>query len=324
MRSKGVITSDRSKRKELIEKIEQKRGSKVITYITSDRVNLAVPIAGDVISIIHEHLLLIPKEKREKIDLFIYSRGGQADVPWALVSMCRQYVEDGTFNVLVPYRAHSAATVISLGADEIIMTKKAELGPIDATMGNGPYNPKENGSNQRLPIAVEDVTGYFSLMEKIGCQRPDEKMRGFELLTTNVHPLALGTINRLLEETKLVAFRLLSTRKTAFNEAKNHEIIKRLSSEVYSHSHAICRNEAKKWIGLDQVKDAESEEIDELMWDLYKEYRDLFQLETPFATEQYLVSNQLNEHTFTDLNLACVERYCAIRSMQERFDGKTN
>lgn len=209
MRSKGVITSDRSKRKELIEKIEQKRGSKVITYITSDRVNLAVPIAGDVISIIHEHLLLIPKEKREKIDLFIYSRGGQADVPWALVSMCRQYVEDGTFNVLVPYRAHSAATVISLGADEIIMTKKAELGPIDATMGNGPYNPKENGSNQRLPIAVEDVTGYFSLMEKIGCQRPDEKMRGFELLTTNVHPLALGTINRLLEETKLVAFRFL-------------------------------------------------------------------------------------------------------------------
>lgn len=48
--------------------------------------------------------------------------------------MFREYSKQGSFSVLTPYRAHSAATVISLGADEIIMTEKSELGPIDITL----------------------------------------------------------------------------------------------------------------------------------------------------------------------------------------------
>ncbi len=296
----------RANRKSIIQEIERKRGSKVIAYVTSDRANLSVGIAGDVISIIHNHILALEEEKM-KLDLFIYSRGGGSDLPWAIVSMVREYAQEGSFSVLIPYRAHSAATVIALGADEIVMTKKAELGPIDVTMSSGPYNPTEKDSNQRLPISVEDVTGYFSLLEKIGCTRPDEKMKGFELLTNNVHPLALGTVSRLLEQTKLVGLRLLSTRGNPFSEAENQEIIKALSSEVYSHSHAISRSEAVKYIKLRQVKNAEDFGISDEIWALYEEYRSLFHLEDPFQPEQYLIANDLEEHTWNNLNLACVE-----------------
>ena len=297
----------RENRKKLIKEIETKRGSKVITYVTSDREGLSVQIAGDVISLIHEHILALKEEERTKLDLFIYSRGGHSDVPWAIVSMFREYSHKGSFSVLIPYRAHSAATVISLGADEIVMTKKAELGPIDITIGSGPYNPTEKNSIQRLPISVEDVTGYFSFLEKIGCERPDEKMKGFELLTNHVHPLALGTVSRLLEETKLVGLRLLSTRANPFGEEENHEIIRKLSSEVYSHSHSISRSEAVKYIGIKQVKNAEEVGIADELWALYKEYRELFSLEDPFRPEEYLISNNLEENVWTDLNLACVE-----------------
>lgn len=299
----------RVNRKKIIQAIEKKRGSKVITYVTSDREGLSVQIAGDVVSLIHEHVLALKEKERAKLDLFIYSRGGHSDVPWAIVSMFREYSQKGSFSVLIPYRAHSAATVIALGADEIVMTKKAELGPIDITIGSGPYNPTEKNSLQRLPISVEDVTGYFSLLEKVGCERPDEKMKGFELLTNHVHPLALGTVSRLLEETKLVGLRLLSTRANPFGEEENHEIIKRLSSEVYSHSHSISRSEALKYIGIKQVKNAEEVGVgfaDEL-WALYEEYRQLFCLEDPFRPEEYLISNDLEENVWTDLNLACVE-----------------
>lgn len=296
----------RELRKELIKKIEDKRGSKVIAYVTSDRPNLSVSIADDVISLIHKHILSLEDDNIEKIDLFIYSRGGQSDVPWAIVSMIREYCSK-SFGVLIPYRAHSAATVIALGADEIIMTKKAELGPIDITMGDGPYNPVENNSLHKLPISVEDVTGYFSLLEKVGCERPEEKMKGFELLTNYVHPLALGKVSRLLEETKLVGLRLLNTRTTSFGEQKNQEIIQRLSSEVYSHSHAISRTEARKYIGLDQVKDAEDYDIAEELWDLYLEYNKLFEFDNIFSPEEYLISNGLEYHTWENLNLACVE-----------------
>jgi hypothetical protein len=296
-------------RKKIIQEIEKKRNSKVIAYVTSDRPDLSALIAGDVVSLVHEHILALKEEERAKLDLFIYSRGGQSDVPWSIVSMFREFSQKGSFSVLIPYRAHSAATVIALGADEIVMTKKAELGPIDITMGSGPYNPTEKDSNQRLPISVEDVTGYFSLLEKVGCERPDEKMKGFELLTNHVHPLALGTVSRLLEETKLVALRLLSTRADPFSEEENHEIMRRISSEVYSHNHAISRTEAVKYIGLKQVKSAEEEDIDiaDELWALYGEYKELFHFEDPFKPEEYLISNNLEEYTWTDLNLACVE-----------------
>lgn len=297
----------RGNRKKLIQKIEKKRGSKVIVYITSDRPGLSAPIAGDVVSLIHEHILALKEEEQAKLDFFIYSRGGQSDVPWAIVSMFREYCQEGSFSVLIPYRAHSAATVIALGADEIVMTKKSELGPIDITISGGPYNPREENSHQPLPISVEDVTGYFSLLEKIGCARPGEKMKGFELLVDYVHPLALGTVNRLLEETKLVALRLLSTRAKPFNEEENHEIVRRISSEVYSHNHVISRHEAVKYIGLKQVKMAEEVGIANELWALYEEYQALFHLDEPFKPEEYLVANNIEENTWTDLNLACIE-----------------
>jgi hypothetical protein len=297
----------RESRKALIQEIERKRESKVICYITSDRFNLQASIMPDVVSIIHDHILALPEAERSKLDLFIYSRGGASDVPWTLVSMFREYCHKGSFSVLIPYRAHSAATVISLGADEVVMTKKAELGPIDATISSGPYNPTEEKSGNRLPVSVEDVTGYFSLLDRFGCERPDEKMKGFEQLTEMVHPLALGAVSRLLEETKLVGLRLLNTRANPFSEEDNSEIIRKMSSEVYSHSHAINRSEATRYLGLKQVINAEALSLENDLWNLYLEYRELFELESPFFPEQFLIVNNLDEHTWDDQNLACVE-----------------
>jgi len=189
------------------------------------------------------------------------------------------------------------------------MTKKGELGPIDATMSSGPFNPTEGTTSNRLPVSVEDVNGYFALLERVGCERPTEKMEGFKELTQRVHPLALGAVNRLLEETKLVGLRLLNTRAKPFAEDENHSIIKKLSSEVYSHSHAINRTEAIKYLGLKHVKNAESDSLDSEMWNLYLQYRDLFQLEVPFVPEENLVVNELDEHIWKDLPFACVESF---------------
>ena len=70
----------RKNRKEIIQRIEQKRGSKVITYITNDRIGLPVKIAGDSVSIIHDHILAFKEEERKRLDLFIYSRGGHPNM----------------------------------------------------------------------------------------------------------------------------------------------------------------------------------------------------------------------------------------------------
>jgi hypothetical protein len=151
--------------------------------------------------------------------------------------------------------------------------------------------------------------GYFSLLQKVGCERPDEKMRGFELLTKQVNALALGNVSRLLDETKLVASTLLNTRATPFTEEENHEIIKKISSEVYSHYRAINRDEARDYIGLKQVKDAEHDKVDiaNQLWELYEQYKLLFEFENAFRPEQELATTDLAEKTWPNLNIACVE-----------------
>lgn len=297
----------RDTRKRLIQQIEKKRKSKVITYVTSDRPNLSANIQEDAVPVLHEHILAIPEGKRKKLDLLIYSRGGDSNIPWSIISMFREYCREGSLGVLLPYKAHSAATIIALGADEIVMTRKAELGPIDITLTGGPYNPTEGNTPQRLPISVEDVTGFFSLLDKVGCERPEEKMRAFEQLCGKVHPLALGTVSRLLQQTELVALRMLGTRAEPFTEDRNRLIVRRLSSEIFSHRHTISRMEAVDYLGLSQVKKAEDEGIDAELWKLYEEYRDHLQLTQPFAPEQFLLKNRMEEHEWKDLEMACIE-----------------
>lgn len=308
---------ERKHRKELIAAIEEKRGTKVICFITSDRPGLSTHIAGDVVPIIHQHVLALESEERTKIDLLVYSRGGDSDVPWTIVSMLREYGAEGSLGVLIPYRAHSAATIIALGADEIVMGKKAELGPIDITL-TGPYNPTAGAAGQPLPISVEDVTGYFSLLRKVGCERPPETMDGFRLLTEKVHPLALGSVSRLLQQTELVALRMLGTRANPFSEEKNRDIVRKLSSEIFSHRHTISRTEAIRHLGLDQIIKSEDAGIMDELWGLYEAYRDAFSLEEPFKGEQEMFDKDLDEMEWNGMILTCVESLARVDFQKAR------
>lgn len=63
------------------------------------------------------------------LDLLLQSPGGNIDVAEKIIYMCRNNTE--SFRVIVAESAKSAATLIALAADEIIMGYTSELGPID-------------------------------------------------------------------------------------------------------------------------------------------------------------------------------------------------
>ncbi len=106
-------------RLELIKQIEKDRNSAVICYITGDREKFSTKIGDDVIPILFRHLELIGN--RENIDLLLYTRGGDMVVPIRIVKIIRNFCRK--FSILIPYRAHSAGTLIALGANEVVMTK---------------------------------------------------------------------------------------------------------------------------------------------------------------------------------------------------------
>src|SRR5439155_10612970 len=173
-----------------IKQIEETRGSQVICYLTSVRPNVSAQMSDDAVRVFFDHLLLLPTRPVEKLDIFLCSNGGAGTVPWRLVSLFREYAK--SFSVLIPYRAYSAATLLALGADEIVMHPFAEMGPIDPTVSND-FNPTEQNTGRRLGISVEDVKAYVNFIKTtVGITHEDELIQAVLALTRKVHPLALG------------------------------------------------------------------------------------------------------------------------------------
>ncbi len=261
-------------RKELLKQIEQKRGSKAISYFTSDRPGaINAKIGQDVIPIFSSRLRQMGKQ--EKIDLVLYSAGGDTMVPWRLVSMIREYCD--RFSVLVPYKAHSAASMIALGADEIVMSDLSELSPIDPSTANA-FNPVDpNDKNKRVPISVEDVVAYFDLAKnKFGIEGDEELAKIFgKFVEANpqVHPLALGNVNRIHNLIRLLAEQLLRSHGKPMDDKKISSIIEQFTEKLHSHQYFIGRREAKESLGLETVTFAERDLAD-LMTDLYESYKE--------------------------------------------------
>ena len=179
-----------TKRIELINKIEEIRETKVITYITSDRPRIRNMMEESDIREFYQHIKKMGKSN--KIDLYLYSRGGVSTIAWALANLIREHYKD--FSVLIPFRAFSCATSLAVGANRIIMHKAGFLGPVDPTVVS-PFNPIIK--NNLTPISVEDVGSYLSLIkDKFDIKDQINVTKGFEKLASEINPLALGNAYR--------------------------------------------------------------------------------------------------------------------------------
>ena len=264
-------------RVKIIREIEKLRGSSVICYMTSLRVGVPAAMAEDAVREIFDHLLALPKRPVEKLDLFLCSNGGDAILPWRLVPVFRQFAE--RFSVLIPFHAYSAATILALGANEIVMHPFGVLGPIDPTVTNE-FNP-QIPEGRLVGISVEDVKAYVNFVkETVGITHEDELVRLVEILANKVHPLALGNVERFLSQSRMIARKLLKTHLDNVSECDIEDIIESLASKLYFHGHPINRHEADQELHL-PVKQA-SDGVDDLMWKLYLDFEEEFQNRQPF------------------------------------------
>src|SRR5262245_279069 len=135
-----------------------------LAYVTGDRENLETEVDADVLRWVPRHLEAIGKQDR--LALVLYTLGGDTNTPWPFVNFLRAYCDE--LLVLVPFWAHSAGTLIALGADKIYMTRFGTLSPIDPAVTNE-FNPHDAASRgERVPIAVEDMLAFFQLASEQG------------------------------------------------------------------------------------------------------------------------------------------------------------
>jgi hypothetical protein len=76
------------------------------------------------------------------LDVMLHTGGGDIDAAEKIISIVRTRVGTGRLRVIVPDFAKSAGTLMTLGADKIVMSDTSELGPIDpqVTLNDGHGN----------------------------------------------------------------------------------------------------------------------------------------------------------------------------------------
>jgi len=232
-------------RVDLYRKIEDDRKSRLLVYITGDRQNLETMIASDVLNFFLEHLDITGSVP--KISLYLYTRGGDTLASWSIANLIRQFCSD--FEVIISSKAHSGGTLICLGANSIIMTKQATLGPIDPSV-NTPLNPAIPGAppTARVPVSVEAINGYIELANSIGIKSATDLTTIMSILSSHVHPLVLGQVYRTRSQIRMLGKRLLS--KHMSDDEKMEKILAFLCSESGSHDYTIFRQEARDDLGL--------------------------------------------------------------------------
>ena len=145
----------RNKRIETIGRIQNIRSRPLIAYVTNVEVrNPQVPalITREDIIPFYE---LISDISTDEIDVLIESPGGYAEVTIELVNLLRPKFKKVGF--IIPHVAMSAATIMVMSGDEILMDYRSSLGPID---------PQFPGPDGRPQPAQAILTGIDTIKKK--------------------------------------------------------------------------------------------------------------------------------------------------------------
>lgn len=235
----------------LYQEIESKRNSKLLVYYTSTRQGLETQIAQDVLPKFSNQLDSIGDTR--KITLFLYTNGGNTLAAWSLVNLIRSFCKE--LEVIIPSNCFSSGTLICLGANKLIMTKQAALGPIDPSI-NGPLNPMIPGIQNpeaKVPVSVEYVNAYIEMAKKDFGITDQKNLTEIMLhLSEKIHPLILGQVYKSKSQIQMIARNLMKYQK--INKEKTDTIIKFLCSESGSHDYSIRREEAINNLGFNVEK----------------------------------------------------------------------
>ena len=157
-------------------------------------------MATDALPYLIDQLDCIPADTKH-IDLLIASYGGDPMVAWRIMSLIRQRVKQ--VSVLIPQSAYSAATLVALGADEIVMHPNGHLGPIDmqiTTVTEG----------TRRDFSTEDISAFLDFVrEKLSITDQEHLRRLFEITCKEVGSLGVGFTARSSKLAVALAERLL-------------------------------------------------------------------------------------------------------------------
>lgn len=201
----------------------------------------------------------------QQLDLVLSTPGGAVTVARRLALLLHEFTQH--LNILVPYQARSAGTLLCLSANELILGPMAELGPIDAHLNPASMPPPDAPST----ISSEDIRSFRQMAEDwFGVTREKDRLQVLALLAQRIFPATLSSFYRSDRLTRLAALELLHYQLPEVEDDIRQRIVDQLVGGYHAHDHIITRAEAQA-LGLRVCFTSVREEY--LLWDLVKTRR---------------------------------------------------
>jgi hypothetical protein len=217
----------------------------------------------------------------DTIYLYLKSDGGSGQVALRIVNLLRQHCR--TLVALVPLECASAATMIALGADRILMGPTAYLTAVDTSL-NHALSPVDR-DNDRVGVSLDELNRVIRLWR---AQQAGAGDNPYKSLFAYVHPLVIGAVDRAESLSIMLCRELLSYHVD--EEERVHRIANTLNAKYPSHSYPILLDEACS-IGLPAERMAP--ELNALLLKLNAHYSEMGQKATTDFDEIRAHSNEI-------------------------------
>lgn len=262
----------------VIERLSKALGEPVFTYWNSTKGAIC---QNDVAGL---YALVRSRGQVDRLSLFIKSDGGSGQAALRMVNLLRRYVKHLT--VLAPLECQSAATMLALGADRILMGPLAHLSAVDTSLTHD-LSPIDR-DNDRVSVSNDELLRVIRLWTE---QAKDSTQNPYQALFPYVHPLVIGAVDRSSALSTRICEEILSYHMTDQDRAR--EISNILNAGYPSHNYPITLREAKR-IGLnvEPMEDA----VNGLLFELNEIYSEMGQS----ATTDY---DERNSHDNSILNV---------------------
>ncbi|MGA8809607.1 MAG: hypothetical protein WB973_17185 [Thermoanaerobaculia bacterium] len=157
-------------RREVYRDIEKLRGRPLFVYAVRFIDRAVGPISidlGDVDGF--TDLVNAADPEASSVDVLIHSPGGSPEATERIVSLLRNRFKE-TVCFLVPHSAYSAATMLALSGNEVVLHPSATLGPIDPQVNGIPARSIRRGFDKIRDLlkdeGAEALPAYLPLIEK--------------------------------------------------------------------------------------------------------------------------------------------------------------
>lgn len=220
----------------IIAEIEESLKAKLITIYISHGYRLV----EETVDYVYNHIQTIGKI--DKITLLIYGFGGSGVAATRIVYLLRKYCTE--LEVIVPSTAASALTMLALGANKILMGPLSSLSPIDSSIGNHPLAPKDPKGHP-VGIEVTQLQKFIELLNSgMSSKTVDDINKSpYALLAQHVHPIVIGTIQRILSLSKMLTSDILKTHLA--DEERINYIVDQLNDAFPTHGYPITYDKTR-------------------------------------------------------------------------------